>query len=267
MGRARSPRRPGRSGQGLRDLAPGHHGSRLPGLCGGLGVTPIMAWGPGSAVRVWRHLGRWPQNISRGVWQEPNTVWGMVWRKPRRRGEAFREASSGQCGGGPERCGNGARGPAGRWGAASAPEISVVTALQCGPRALGLLPIWALPSPHLCPQSQGGALHEGSGQGKAAGASRGPLPPLWEPPALARPLLKRLGVGAGLHLPAHPALRALTGCLFSPLLWAVGGPAGHMADSSKGQGQLAAAAHTASPNPSPPDRQRGGAAATGRGAG
>lgn len=167
----------------------------------------------------------------------------------------------------PERCGNGARGPCRASGhSLCSRDLSGHHSAVWTP-ALGLLPIWALPSPHLWPQSQGGALHEGSGQGTASGASRGPLPRLWEPPALARPLLKRLGVSAGLRLPAHPAPRALTGCLFSSLLWAVGGPAGHMADSSKGQGQLAAAAHIASPNPSPPDRQRGGPAATGRGAG
>ena len=66
MGRVRSPQRPGGRGQGLGDPAPGHHGSRLPGLCEGLGVTPIKAWGLGSADGVWRHLGRWPQNISKG---------------------------------------------------------------------------------------------------------------------------------------------------------------------------------------------------------
>lgn len=83
MGRLRSPQGPGRSGQELRDPAPGHHGSWLLGLCEGLGVTPVKARGRGSAEGVWRHLGRWPQNISRGVWREPPLLFrSIVWGNP-----------------------------------------------------------------------------------------------------------------------------------------------------------------------------------------
>ena len=180
MGRLRSPQGPGRSGQGLRDGAPGHHGSWLLGLCEGLGVTPIKAQGRVSTEGVWRHLGWWPQNISRGVWREPpllfrSIVWGnpctmgrnsgkpaprqcgrdpelsrsIVWGNPCTMGRHSGKPAPGQCGRDPELSqsvvGMGPGGPAGRRGAASAPEISVVTTLQCGPHPWGCSPSGPFP--------------------------------------------------------------------------------------------------------------------------
>ena len=72
-----------------------------------------------------------------------------MWGDPLRHGEAFREASSGQCGRDPELSqsvvGMGPGGPAGRRGTASAPEISVVTTLQCGPQPWGCSPSGPFP--------------------------------------------------------------------------------------------------------------------------
>lgn len=150
MGRLRSPQGPGRSGQGLRDGAPGHHGSWLLGLCEGLGVTPIKAQGRVSTEGVWRHLGWWPQNISRGVWREPPLLFrSIVWGNPCTMGRHSGKPAPGQCGRDPELSqsvvGMGPGGPAGRRGAASAPEISVVTTLQCGPQPWGCSPSGPFP--------------------------------------------------------------------------------------------------------------------------